>query len=151
MSNGIMHRIIGCSGGVSANATRLSLQMYQGVQQKMRHFTDLTGQTAHEIRKQGYIGCGAAVLGFASTLMVTAAYPNFRQPKLISALFTQGGSVLSSGSKATETELNGRTSILNTLMPDGKKIAEEIRQHAQGYFSTLSRLQEQSGRSHVAG
>ncbi len=149
MSNGIMHRIIECSGGVAANATHLSLQMYQGVQQKMRLFTDLTGQTANEIRKQGYFGCGAAVLGFLGTIIGTLE--GFSHPKLIGTLCNQAGSVLSSGSKATETELNGRTSILNTVMPDGKKIADEIRQHAQGYFSTLSRLQEQSGRSHVGG
>src|SRR4029077_17161303 len=121
-------KIIECSGGVAANATQLSLQMYQGVQQKMRLFTDLTGQTANEIRKQGYFGLGGAVLGFTGTMI--AAYSEFSHPKLFSTLCTQVGGVLSSGSKATETELNGKTSILNTLMPDGKKIAEEIRQHA---------------------
>ncbi len=150
MSNAVMHKLQELVSKYTALCPEADRQMHKTTQERVRQFTDLTEKQATATRNQGYTGFVSAGLGFAGTVAASAwGYNNLAKP--IGTVCSQFGNVFSSGYEAEKTRLGGRAGLIqNHFLPEGKQALEKSHQFIQGLMSTLSRLQEQSGRSFVA-
>lgn len=155
MSNAVMHKLQQLISKYTALCPEADRQMHQTTRERVRQFTDLTEKQASATRWQGYTGLGGAALGLVGTVGATAFQTWMESPnnysKQVGTACSQLGNVFSSGYEAEKTRLGGRAGLIqNHFLPEGKQTLEKSHQFIQGLMSSLSRLQEQSGRSFVA-
>lgn len=149
MSNAVMHQLQELVAKYTTICSESDIKMRETTQKRVRQFTDLTEKQTHATRMQGYIGFGAAGLGFLGIVAANSqGFGNAAKP--FGTICSQGGNVFSSLYAADEKLLAGRAGLVqNHFLPEGKQTLEKSHQFIQGLLSNLSRLQEQSARSGI--